>query len=186
VRHSSYDAISGDDLLALGTVSLAGELVLFQGLIAGFEAGYGGGRVKDKLFEEYPTETTIHSLEVGPWVGYRFWDALMPYARLGFVGTWCELQLTEESTSMTADSFAPGFYASGGLELSIPRRWMAGVFQSRVATFGIRFEAGYAYFGELAFEDRLSKADISERHRSALGSLTLRGASLRTSLVISF
>jgi hypothetical protein len=186
VRHPSYDGVSSDDVLARGNVSLSGELNLLRGFTAGFEAGYGGGRVEDTLFQEHPTQTTLHSLELGPWVGYRFWDALMPFARVGFAATWGELRLEEDTSATTAGAFAPGFYASAGVELSLPREWMTNVFGSRIVTFGLRFEAGYTYLGELDFESDLSESDITDRYRSELGTLMLRGASLRTSLVVSF
>jgi hypothetical protein len=185
VREPSYDVFSEDDLLARGELALALELNPVDRLVVAVEWGYAGGRRSDPLHQDFTAEQQQHSLLLGAWVGYRFWDAVTPFVRGGFAYTWLEGRVRGDGLSMGGWDQAPGGYVFGGLELALARRWMWRALGTAAFTLALTVEAGWVDLGRFAPGGGLDQSALVDEYRDGLGTLELRGAAVSVGFVLS-
>jgi hypothetical protein len=186
LRHESYDVVSADDQLTTGGVSLDGEWVFWQRVPLMVQVGYLGGEFGDPLFESLETSGRVDALRLGLLVGFRLWDAVTPYVRGGFIATWSKLSIEGLGEDIAVESFAPGWYAMAGFELSLPRRWLRRIIRTELFTIGLRFEAGYADLGEHDLAASRERGGLMEERQAALGALRLGGAAIDLGFFLSF
>ncbi len=181
VRHKSFNILREDDSLVMGRLELSGEMVVWRDLAVGVSGVYHGTAMRSSLFEDFDVSTNVHGFSLTAFTGYTLWEFLFPYVRAGFLGSWVELALQGELGNTSKRSFAPGFTASGGVELRLPRRlalpWLTG---------GLRLEAGYTYLGKFSFSSHEETDSLVDENWSEFGTLTLRGASFGISVFASF
>lgn len=186
LRDESYDAASRDDQLVTAGASVEGEWVFLSTIAVAVQVGYLGGAFGSSLFDSLKTDGQIHALQVGASLGYRLWDAVMPYVRGGFIATWSTMKVEGLDEDIDTEAFAPGWYAMGGVELTLARRWIRRIFRTEVFTIGLRFEAGYADFGQHEFDESRELEGVAEERQASLGTLSLGGAAMNFGFILSF
>ncbi len=186
VRHSSFDALEADDSIALVGATVEGGYTLRDAIPIMAQVSYGWAALGEPLFEELQMSLEAHSLQIGVMAGYRFWDAMMPYVRAGLTLTWADLSIDGGGDSVEGRSFAPGFYATAGVELALARRWIERAFRTTQFTIGIRLEAGYTYLGRFEFTEETDESTLVTHTNAQLGTLQLDGATIRLSFLLSF
>ena len=177
VRHESFDVLKSDDVLLSVKADVSAELVVWNGFIVGFTVGFQGNDFRDQLFEEIDVKTHFYGFSAMLHAGYAFWDALFPFVRGGFTGTWLKVDLSEDSSMMSYRKFAPGFAVSAGVELYLPRRWVR-----LFVTPGLRIEAGYADLGDFKLSSKRDSGGFVPKTQPDLGTVSLRGASFLMSV----
>jgi hypothetical protein len=176
----------GSDELAAGEVALEAEWRWRERLTTAFFVGYAGSDLTQTLFQDFDVDTRLHSLQLGLLVGYRVWDWFMPYVRGTVAVTWSDLQLYSAALTMDGTAQAVGGGATAGLEVSVPRRWMARGFRTAQFTVGMRIEAGYLFLGQFDYATELDGDHLAESTALDLGTIDLQGAALRLNVVASF
>ena len=185
VRHPSLDSLKDDDLVVLAGLTLEAEWVFLDAVPVVIQVGWGAAEFEDDLFDALHTRTRLHSMLIGVQAGYRFWDALTPYVRVGFSGTWGDVHIDGNASDLGGWTFAAGAYAFAGVEATLPRAWMRRVFRSEVFTFGVRVEGGYSYLGRLHYGER-ADTSLLEHEESSLGTLALHGGAMNVGVVLAF
>jgi hypothetical protein len=185
-KHPSLDVLKSNDLVALGEISVGAEYTLMDGLVVGARMAYAGGDFDDTVFGEQATSLLLHTAHFGVFVGYRFLDAILVFARGEYVSSWAKTTLTGSEVDFEAWKFASGGYGAAGVEFTIRRRWMKRIFRTWDFTLGLTVEFGYLYAGEFNFTEGVDTSRLVDAYTSSLGRLRLDGFCLRTGLVLSF
>ncbi len=186
VRHTSLNPLKSDDLFAQGGLSAGIDLALVDRLVVGADLGWVGGSFNGTVFDADTTEVHAHSFAAGARVGFRLWDSVAPYVRGGFMATWLVARIRTDTQSLGGRDFAPGFYALGGVELTIGRSWMRKAFGSTNFTMGLVFEAGWVHLGRFDLNGGTDTSELVDDYRAPLGRLILRGATINAGLLLSF
>lgn len=164
VADPEYDALSGDDGLALFNLELGLELPeLLEGF--GLELTYGTGTQQARLFAgEDPwlkTRLQLHEVLLGAVYRYPLTSWLNASARIGASLDFAKLSLRSQGEALLSDWDLArlGGYGLLGLELAMPRglwsKWLTGVEgdPNDGFTVGLRLEAGWSIRQPMRYGD---------------------------------
>jgi len=187
----SLDPLQGDDAYALGGVNVEAELGLVGNTVPVIlQVGYLNGQTRGELFDSFEAKSDLHGLAIGLMSGYRLWDAIFGYFRGGGTLSFTRARVdgSGDSPSALATTWARslGFYPMGGVELTLPRRWMAQVLRHDLLTIGARVEGGYIWLGRFDLEGDEPSESLASHEIADLGTLELSGGAVRVEVLVSF
>lgn len=182
VRSSSLDALQSEDLVQSGEISVGAELRIWRDLVLGAELGYAGGRSSGAVLESFRTSLRHDVALVGITLGWRLWDALMPYVRGGLAVTRLDGRVRANDLSLGGRDLAAGGYLLAGLELGVPRSWL----RTSSVSVALHLEAGWAKLGRFHLEGGIDESRLVDEYRAGLGRITLSGAAVNVGLSLSF
>lgn len=186
----SYDAVGWHDNFIAADIGVEGEYQVLSQIALTLQLQYQIGGFGGELMETVTTSVLVHSAQLGVTAGYRFWDSIAPYLRLGVSANWANYRAVASGPLLDRWAFSPGGLVMLGTELSLPRKWVARYINTQLFTAGLRLEGGYHQlglfeYGEQKVEGKSDK-DKTLYYTPPLGTLDLGGIGFRLGLVLSF
>lgn len=197
VQDTSYDYLNDDNFLPLGFVGVGVETI--KGLRVGLE--YQGQTIDSEPFLGVETRLDLDGVFATSRLEASYRDFVTPYIAFGVGAYYVDLLMNIEGEQREQAAWAPGGFATGGVELRIPRRWVhrgLGIDPEGFGknfTAGLSLELGYNYIGAVEF-DALERPEPDKEpepedaplagQTTRLGELGLDGLMMRFAFQLHF